>query len=198
MLDWIKNINKDFPKFWNDYNAKFNSKSSRYVILATETTGLSQNKDVILSIAAFAVTNDRIFIADSYESTLIQYKYFHDNNIFDEFTVGNKMEKISEPQAIQGFVEYLGNAILVGHHVDFDVAMINAALERMDCGKLKNEALDIDIMYKKLYDKTDKDFSLDELSAAFKIPKSGRNTSSEDAYRISLLFLKLKSRLGIK
>jgi DNA polymerase-3 subunit epsilon len=34
-----------------------------------------------------------------------------------------------------------------GHHVDFDVEMINAALEKLECGRLKNEALDIDMMH---------------------------------------------------
>ncbi|MCY1460721.1 hypothetical protein D9M71_783030 [compost metagenome] len=76
--------------------------------------------------------------------------------------------------------------------------MLNAALERLDCGRLKNEALDVDVMYRKLTDINDKQFSLDDLCKIYKIPKSDRNSSSEDAYRIVLLFLKLKSRLGIK
>jgi DNA polymerase-3 subunit epsilon len=86
----------------------------------------------------------------------------------------------------------------VGHHIDFDVEMINAALERLDCGRLKNEALDVDVMHRKLNDINDKQFSLDELCTAYNIPKSDRNSSAEDAYKTALLFLKLKSRLGIK
>jgi DNA polymerase-3 subunit epsilon len=88
--------------------------------------------------------------------------------------------------------------VLVGHHIDDHVEMINAALERLECGRLKNEALDIDIMHRKLHDITDKKFSLDELSEVYKIPKSDRSSASEDAYKTALLFLKLKSRLGIK
>jgi DNA polymerase-3 subunit epsilon len=107
------------------------------------------------------------------------------------------MKKLGEAEGIQAFVEFIGNAILVGHHIDFDVEMINAALERLNCGRLKNEALDIDIMYRKLHDINNKQFSLDELSTIYKIPKSDRNSSSEDAYKIALLFLKLKSRLGL-
>jgi DNA polymerase-3 subunit epsilon len=45
---------------------------------------------------------------------------------------------------------------LVGHHIDFDVEMINAALERLD-GRLKNEALDVD-MHRKLNDTMTKQF----------------------------------------
>ena len=198
MLDWLKNINKEYPEFWKNYVTKFEKKSNRFVVLSTETSGLNPDKDIILSIGSFAVIDNSIVIGDNFETVLLQYKFLHDNGLSNEFIVESKMKKLVEPEAIKLFIEYIGNAVLVGHHVDFDVEMINAALERLNCGRLKNEALDIDIMYRKLHDITDKEFSLDELSTIYKIPKSDRNSSSEDAYRIALLFLKLKSRLGIK
>jgi DNA polymerase-3 subunit epsilon len=76
--------------------------------------------------------------------------------------------------------------------------MINAALEKLECGRLKNEALDIDLMHQKLNDVTDKQFSLYQLGEIYKIPNGEQNSSTEDAYKTALLFLKLKSRLGIK
>jgi len=197
MLDWIKNINKEYPEFWKTYLSKFDKKSKRFVVLSTETTGLSLDKDVILSIGSFSVINNGILIADSFETIIAQYKFFHENGISNEFTVETKMKKLGEPEAIQAFVDFIGNAVLVGHHIDFDVEMINVALERLGCGRLKNEALDIDVMYRKLTDINNKQFSLEELCIIYKIPKSDRNSSSEDAYKIALLFLKLKSRLGL-
>lgn len=197
MLDWLKNINKEYPEFWKSYLSKFDKKSKRFVVLSTETSGMSHEKDVILSIGAFAVINNGILIADSFETIIAQYKFFHENGISNEFTVETKMKKLAEPEAIESLVEFIGNSILVGHHIDFDVEMINAALERLGCGRLKNEALDIDVMYRKLTDINSKQFSLKELCDIYKIPKSDRNSSSEDAYEIALLFLKLKSRLGL-
>lgn len=198
MLDWLKNIHKDYPDFWKTYLSKFEKKSNRFVVFSTETSGLNPEKDVILSIGSFAITNNRIHIGDSFECVLLQYKYFHDNGLSNEFILESKMKKLSEPEAIQAFIEYIGNAVLIGHHVDFDVDMINSALIKLDCGKLKNEALDIDVMYRKLMDINDKQFSLDELSDIFNLPKTYRNTPAEDAYTIALLFLKLKARLGIE
>jgi DNA polymerase-3 subunit epsilon len=58
MLD--KNINKELPEFWKTY---LEIRSNRYVVISTETTGLNPHKDVILSIGAFAVVDDSIFIA---------------------------------------------------------------------------------------------------------------------------------------
>ena len=198
MLDWLKNISKEHPEFWKTYLSKFDEKSSRYVVLSTETSGLSAIKDVILSIGAFAVVDDSIRIGDSFEAVLLQYKFFHDNGILNEFLVESKMKKFPEPEAIQNFIEFIGNAVLVGHHVDFDVEIINTALDRLGCGRLKNEALDIDVMHRKLHDINDRQFSLDELCKTYNVPISERNSSAEDAYKTALLFLKLKSRLGIK
>jgi DNA polymerase-3 subunit epsilon len=198
MLDWLKNINKEHPEFWKEYISKFDKKSKRFVILSTETSGLNPVKDVILSIGSFAVIDNSVVIGDSFEAVLLQYKFLHDNGLSNEFIVESKMKKLGELEAIKLFIDYIGNAVLVGHHIDFDVEMINAALERLDCGRLKNEALDIDVMYRKLEDINNKQFSLDELCGIYNLPKSDRNSSSEDAYRIALLFLKLKSRLGMK
>ncbi|MBF2709976.1 3'-5' exonuclease [Flavobacterium soyangense] len=197
MLDWIKNIKREYPEFWKNYLSKFDKKSNRFVVLCTETTGLNPDKDVILSIGSFSVINNSILIGDSFEAYFAQYKFFHDNGNLNEFTVESKMKKLGESEGIQAFIEFIGNSILVGHHIDFDVEMINAALERLGCGRLKNEALDIDIMHRKLLDINNKQFSLEELCEIYKIPKSDRNSSSEDAYKIALLFLKLKSRLGL-
>ncbi|MFV8372058.1 PolC-type DNA polymerase III [Flavobacterium sp. LB2P74] len=198
MLDWLKNINKEYPEFWKTYLSKFDKKSSRFVVLSTETSGLNPVKDVILSIGSFAVIDDSIVIGDSFEAVLLQYKFLHDNGLSNDFLVESKMKKLGEFEAIKLLIDFIGNSVLVGHHIDFDVEMINAALEKLDCGRLKNEALDVDIMHRKLHDINDKQFSLDELCTVYNIPKSDRNSSAEDAYKTALLFLKLKSRLGIK
>jgi DNA polymerase-3 subunit epsilon len=76
--------------------------------------------------------------------------------------------------------------------------MINEALEKLGCGRLKNEALDIEVMYKKLHDINDKNLSLDDINSLLKIPKIERISTTDDAYTIALSFLKLKSRLGFK
>jgi DNA polymerase III subunit epsilon len=197
MFDWIKNLNKEYPEFWKNYISKFEKRTSRFVVLSVETTGLNPEKDVILSFGAVAVVNNSIVVNDTYEIVLLQYKYLHDNGLSNEFIVESKQPKLGEREAIEAFIEYIGNAILVGHRIHFDVEIINEALERMDCGRLKNEALDIEIMHRKLLDMTDKQFSVDELCKIYKINRSDRYSSSEDAYTIALLFLKLKSRLGL-
>lgn len=198
MLDWLKNITKENPEFWKEYLSKFEKKSNRYVILSTEKTGLNPNKDVILSFGCFGVVNDVIYIGDNFEVTLLQYKFLHDNELSNEFIVESKLEKLGEPEAMEAFLKYIGNATLVGYRIDIDVEIINTALEKIDCGRLKNEPLDLEIMHRRLLDINDKQFTLDELCTLYKVPISDRNSASEEAYKMGLLFLKLKSRLGLK
>lgn len=199
MLDWLKHINKEHPEFWKEYLTKFSKKSKRYVILSTKATGDSPEKDVITFISAFAVENDTIMIKNSFETILLQYRFLHDNHLSNEYIIESRLMKLSEPEALKSFIEYLGNGIIVGHQIEKDVAMINATLERMDCGKLRNEALDIDIMHRKLHEITeDREFSLDELSDFYKIQKTEGDSATEEAYKIALLFLKLKYKLGLK
>ncbi len=199
MLDWIKNINKEYPEFWKHYLSKFDKKSQRYVSLSITYTGTNPEKDVILSFGAVAIEQDSIRIGDSFEVVLLQYIYLHDNGLSNEFIIKSTQPKLGEREAIQAFIEYLGNATLVGHKIDFAVNLINAALEKLDCGRLKNEALDIEIMFQKLNDLSDKPVSIDQLCAHFKLPASSEIASTpEEAYTIALLFLKLKLRLGLK
>ena len=196
MFDWIKNINKEYPEFWKNYLAKFEKKSARFVVLSVETTGLNPEKDVILSFGAVGIIDNSIIVSDNFEVVLLQYKFLHDNGLSNEFIIESTQPKLGEREALQAFVDYIGNAVLVGHRINFDVEMINEVLEKMECGRLKNEALDIEIMHQKLSD-SDKHFAIDELSNLYKVPQSDRHSSAEDAYTIALLFLKLKLKLGL-
>lgn len=199
MLDWIKNIGKEFPEFWKDYLKKFDEKSNKFVVMTTETTGLNPYKDVILSIGCVTVKNDLILIGESFEVVLLQYVFNHDNQMSNEFIIESKQEKLIEVEGIKKFIEFLQNAVIVGHRIDFDIEIINEALKKMNCGSIKNEALDIEIMYRKWIENIDeKPFSIEEMCQHFKIEKTFRNSTAEDAYLIGLLFLKLKSRLKFK
>jgi DNA polymerase-3 subunit epsilon len=53
-------------------------------------------------------------------------------------------------------------------------------------------------MHKKYKDTSDKSYTIDDLCNEFKLPIIEETAIPDLAYTVSLLFLKLKSRLGLK
>ena len=197
MLDWLKN--KKYPEFWKSYLQKQEEKSERYVTLSLQATGLNPSKDVILSIGAVGIQNNELSISDSFEVILLQYIYNHDNGFSNEFIFESKMPKFIEGEGIEKLINYLGNAVIIGHRVDFDIEMINKALEKLNCGRIKNEALDLEIMFKKWNESSeDKQFSIEEIAKALKVPEIEYESTAEEAYTMGLCFLKLKKYLRIE
>jgi DNA polymerase-3 subunit epsilon len=200
LFNWFKKDKKNYPEFWETYLTCFDAKvdknmPQRFVVFDTETTGLDVRRDVILSIGAVAINGNSIVVKDYLE-------LFLDQNVFKTESVPihgilkeGKEEKQTERDAVSQFLDYIKDAILVGHHVRFDIKMINTALQRMGLGKLKNRSMDTDLMYQKFKGlQAEQRVSLDELCRVFKVPKSDRHTAVGDAFITALVFLRLKNK----
>jgi DNA polymerase III subunit epsilon len=192
-----KLFNKEYPEFWKKYTDSFKNPATKYVVISMETSGLDPEKDVIMSIAATSVIDNRIIIKDSFEIFVI-HKRHTELDIDNEFISVSKIEKVFENNAIETLLNYLSNSILIGHRVDFDIEMLNEALSRMKLGNIRNEAFDIEAMFNKIKDTNDKKYSLEDMCKSLKINMSDRNSVADDAYTIGLLFLKMKDKLGIR
>ncbi|MCF6182950.1 3'-5' exonuclease [Lutibacter sp.] len=199
MISLFKHNN--YPNFWKEYLTQFKQKQSknientRFVIFDTETTGLNTKINRILSIGAVSVFDNTIDISKTFEIYVKQNNFSAETVKIHGILKEGKLNKIEESNAIEKFITFIGNAVLVAHHAAFDIEMINMALKRMNIPKLKNKFIDTGILYKKLEGKKDKHFNLDVLSDEFKIPKHDRHTASGDAFITALLFLKIISKL---
>lgn len=197
MLDWLKN--KKYPEFWKSYLQKQEEDSNRYVTLSLKTTGLNTQKDIILTIGCVAIHNNEIVIKDSFEVILLQYIYNHDHGFSNDFIIESKMAKVTEAEGMERLVNYLQNAVIIGHRVDLDLEMINKALEKLECGRLKNEALDLEIMFRKWKEMSDdKKLSVEEIAQALKQPYEDYDSTIQESYTMALCFLKLKKYLRIE
>ena len=192
-----KLFHKEYPEFWKKYTESFKTPATKYVVISMETSGLDTEKDVIMSLAATSIVENRIILKDSFE-IYIKHTTPLDISLDNEFITVSKVEKVSEEVAIETLIEYLGNSIFIGHRIDFDIEMLNQMLSRLKLGKLKNEAYDIEAMFNKLSDTNDKKYAMEEMSKFLNISISERNSVADDAYSIAILFLKLKSKLGIR
>ena len=197
MLNWLIHNNKDAPDFYKRYLAKFDKKPNRFVILRTNSSGKNPEKDVLFSIGAVSVVNDQIILADSFEMMIYQYKYLHDQGLSNDFIVASKLPKKHEPAALEDFINFIGNAVIVGYQVHVDFDLLNHALNKLGAGRLKNDALDLEIMQRKWKD-VDKHLSFENILLQHDTKMEELSTISEEAYAMALIFLTLKTKLGIK
>ena len=71
MLDWLKNINKEYPDFWKNYLDKFETKPNRFVVISTETSGLNPDKDVTLLQTGGEATRLAALVNGSIDATVL-------------------------------------------------------------------------------------------------------------------------------
>jgi DNA polymerase-3 subunit epsilon len=177
--------------------------SLRFVVLDTETTGFDYEKDRILCIGAIVLQDYRIPLKESLEIFIQQEHYNQSTAQIHGILKASVLDRPNELEALQQFVVYLGDSIIVAHHAIFDVTMINRALERNGMPILKNKTLDTGVLYKKtllnspLLERKDH-YSLDDLADKFDISKKDRHTAMGDAYITAIAFLKILNKLKDK
>lgn len=199
----------DLPKYWTDYANLFKEKlpddisKVRFVVLDTETTGLDVDEDRILSIGALSLVNNTILIDGVFDSYLNQKKHKKESIKVHGILKEGNTPCIDEEKALEQFLGYLGNSVIVAHHALFDISMINKALRRNGLPKLKNRYLDTSTLFKKTLIrsnllKTQESYTLDELALKFDISKKDRHTALGDAYITAIAFLRIINRLKEK
>lgn len=210
-------VDPNAPTFWREYIRLFPHKkidkhqpitATRFIVFDTETTGLNHKQDKLLSIGAVEVLDRQIFVENTFEAFIHQAKTgTKDSIIVHGILQEDLKDGISEASALQQFLSYIGNAVLVGHHVAFDVAMMNGLVEKQIKGKLRNQTLDTFKLairfehFRHAHNTVATNYTLDNLCERYQIRMSDRHTASGDAFITAILFLKLLSRLekrGIK
>lgn len=205
---WFQKNKAHYPQFWADYLDSFTNakedriENTRFIAFDTETTGFDQDKDRILSIGAITIENKTIQVNNSLELYLEQEVFNPETVKIHGLMKKGSMKKVSELEAIECFIKYIGNAILVAHHARFDFGMINAMLSRHKLGKLRNKFIDTAVLFKKsrhiIYQEQPENYSLDELAKLLNVPIMDRHTASGDALITGIVFQKILSRLHKK
>jgi DNA polymerase-3 subunit epsilon len=195
IFDFLK-----IPKKSIDETLLQSIESTRFVVLDTETTGFDYDNDRILCIGAVVLINNAISIPDCFEIYIHQDHYDKNSAQIHGILKDWVMDKPTELEALQQFLDFLGDSIIIAHHTAFDVTMINRALERNSLPPLTNKTLDTAYLYKKtlimsnLLERKEK-YALDDLADKFDISKKDRHTAMGDAYITALAFVKIVKKL---
>ena len=197
-INYQKHLKKDHPEFIKNYIQCFQDVQQddsiydcRFIVFDTETTGLNVRKDNVISIGAIAIDNLEICVTDSME-ICIQRDRTGDKNsvVIHQILSKETQDGCNEIQALEQFLDFIGNSVLVAHHANFDVQMMSRILKKHYGFPLFNKYIDtlelarrIDMgkvapSYKFF---VPQEYSLDNLCKRFKIPIKGRHTAAGDA-----------------
>ncbi len=193
------------PPFLSRYRARFAQTWSdtttidrvRFVVLDSETTGLNPAADRIITIGAVAVIDGEIVLEDSF-AALLKMERNTEAVTVHGVTRDESRKGIEESQALELFLDYLGDGVIVGHHIGHDIATFDAAYGRHWGFQLANRSLDT--MDLTLHLERDgafagrppiRHFTLDALCEMFGVIPHDRHTAGGDAFITAQVFLRL-------
>lgn len=170
-----------------------------FVVLDAEMTGFDPQKDRILSVAAVPLRGGVLQLSEL-KSWLV---YHSEAPITDAVRVHGILPADTrggdpEPSVLEQLLPVLRGAVLVGHHVGFDVRMLNVALHRRFRIRLRNPTLDtarLAMQVLEAFRKTgyagQRTPSLEEVCTLLDITPLERHTAPGDTFTTAELFLVL-------
>jgi DNA polymerase-3 subunit epsilon len=177
----------------------------RFVVLDLETAGLNPATDAIVTVGAVAVLAGDILLDDSF-SALLKVSENTTAVTVHGVTRDQAVNGLDEPAALSGFLDYLKDGVIVGHHIGHDITAVNAACGRHWDLTLLNRSLDTMDLTLHLERAgafagrpAIRHFTLDALCEMFGVVPHDRHTAAGDAFITAQIFLRLArlaSRFG--
>ena len=183
-----------FKQTWADDTAV---SRIRFVVLDTETSGFDPQRDRLITIGAVAVIDGDIRLDDTCE-LMLRLDYNLASVTVHGITRDLARDGMEEPEALEHFLRYLRDGVIVGHHIGHDIQFLNRACERHFGFTLENRF--IDTMDLTLALQGDgalsgrpgfEEFSLDALCDLFGVRMHDRHTAGGDAFLTAQVFLRL-------
>lgn len=97
-------------------------------------------------------------------------------------------------EVLEELLGFIGEAVLVGHHIGFDLRLLNRALRQRALRPLPHPWVDTALLHLALTGRSGH-ASLEEVAAFWRIPLEGRHTAEGDARITAQLFARLAPRL---
>lgn len=166
----------------------------RFVVLDTETSGPDPRRDRLITMGAVAVVAGDILLDDTFE-VMLKVPYNGASVAVHGVTRDEAWEGLDEAEAVQQFLDYLADGVIVGHHIGHDIQVISRASERHFGIELKNRSIDTMDLTLHLNDDgafpAPKGFSLDALCEMFGVVPHDRHTAGGDAFLTARIFIRL-------
>ena len=99
-------------------------------------------------------------------------------------------------EMMPAFLEFLGDAVIVGHNVRYDIGFLDAAARTLGYGPLPNRSVDTLGLARRLVQSEIRDFRLGSLAAYFRSPVTPKHRALDDARATAHVLWCLLERAG--
>ena len=181
-----------------------------YVVLDTELTGLDEKKDSIVSIGAVRMTGTSIGLGDTFYRVVSPRTELSAASVMiHEITPSEVELKPCIDSCFDEFLEYCGEAVLVGHFIAIDLNFLNRVMKRVRGTEIPNPALDTCSIYEWLRKRNKTHgcpatpltgYRLHDIVKCFDIAVNGAHNAVMDAFTTAQLlqrFLPLLAEAGV-
>lgn len=170
----------DDSKFHITYApADIDLSEATYVVFDLETTGFSQKYDDIIEIGAHKVKGG--VIIDVYE-TFVNPRRHIPASITELTSITDDMVSDSPyiEEALQGFLDFSKDCILVAHNADFDIGMIRANIKKLGLEDMPLKGIDTLNLSRAMYASDLKTFNLKSICKYFHVKQEHHHRATDD------------------
>ena len=193
-------------KYFKEFDQSKPLSEYTFVVCDTELTGLNKRRDEIISIGAVKIINLRLELSETFHQYIRPLNLEHtDSTLVHRITPEQLRKMPTIEEVLPEFIEFCGDALLVGHYVDLDITFLNRfALETLG-GTLSNPSLDTMRLargYKEAkfmdshgHTNLSTSYNLNDLTHEFNLPEFKPHDALEDALQTAYLFLFLVKKM---
>ncbi|MGO8881651.1 MAG: PolC-type DNA polymerase III [Desulfomonilaceae bacterium] len=214
-LNWLRKKDKHpllirNEQFFSEFDLRRPVESYDFVVVDTELTGLNPRLDEIVSIAGVRIRGMKIVVHDCFYSYVRPKIEKHTTGTFLHRITPEELKKAPSPgAALEAFVDFCGNSVMVGHHVYIDMSFLWKTMTKTMSGVIKNPVIDsmqlamcyrnnrkVAPGYQDILDaRSDRAYSLAALSKAYRLPIFPQHDALQDALQTAYLFIFLVTNL---
>lgn len=141
MMHWFSS-KKKYPAFFQDYIDLIADEgfSKDLIAFDMETNGLNPKTSEILSFGSIPIVDGKI------KSSEEIHLFFNGTSVESDSIVIHELFAHTSDQVAEEYLplilKAIGNKTILGHFVQFDIALINQLLKKLNLPKLKNPSVD--------------------------------------------------------
>ncbi|MEZ8105796.1 MULTISPECIES: 3'-5' exonuclease [Vibrio] len=196
-MNWL------FRKWWHyklqgsAYQSLFAApQQGEFVSLDCETTSLDPKRAELVTIAATKIIDNRIITSQPFEVRLRAPQSLDSGSVkIHKIRHQDLLDGVSEKQALEKLLAFIGNRPLVGYHIRYDKTILDIACKKQLGFPLPNQLIEVSQIY---HDQLEKrlpnayiDLSLDAICNHLQLPIQDKHDALQDAISAALVFVRL-------